>query len=101
MDTADRKREDAEHFPRFETLGEAEVRYLIEFNSLHGPARAAAMRWLKARDQEERSRIEASSAEQMRLTREANQIAKQARNAAIAALIVATIGAIAAIVALL
>ena len=43
-------------------------------------------------------RIKRSSSEQMRLTLEANQIARQARNAARAALIVAIIGVAATIV---
>lgn len=99
-------------YAQFETLGEDHVRDIVKSWSqpLHGMARdwlkmkrqeadaRAAALWEK--DQEDRARMEASSAEQIRLTLEANQIARQARNAARAALIVATVGSIAAIAAL-
>lgn len=78
----------------------AQLRTLIQSGNWHHSKLNEALAWLDAQEERERSLIEASSAEQMRLTRQANQIARQARDAAIAALIVAIIGAIAAIIAL-
>jgi hypothetical protein len=88
---------DDSHDEYLSSLSEEEIRYLAE-NMWSEPLRGRGLRWLQRRREEERSLSEASTSEQIRLARDANQIAKHARNAAIAALVVATIGTIATII---
>lgn len=91
----------------FEVDGEAKVRLALNANMLGGEYRNLAIGWLAeidrkraVQDRERLERNEASSSEQIRLTLAANHISKQARNAARAALVVATISMIVGILAL-
>ncbi len=67
---------------------------LHTISSWYGDTKEWAIEWVAQKDQERRSLNDASMAEQMRLARSANAIAKQARNAAIAALVVTIVAAI-------
>ena len=75
----------------FEKQGPEQVRLLLHGGGLSPSLTQMAARWLAEKDQARLERMDASSVEQIELTRQANQIARQARNAARAALAVATI----------
>ena len=83
-----------------EEMGVDRVRVQMAGPGFSGAVYPAALAWLAKKNQEERERIEASSSEQIRLIRDANTIATQARNAARAALTVAIISTIVGITAL-
>jgi type IV secretory pathway component VirB8 len=82
---------------QFDALGEAEVRTAIKLKRYHGGRLALAERWLEVKDQErevERERVRnASNSESLR-------IARSAKNAAWAAVIMAAIAAIIAAAAM-
>ena len=63
-------------------------------------ARGWAIVWLAEKDQQRLDRADAATAEQLSLTRRANRIAKQGRDAAIGALLIAAIGTLAAVIGL-
>ena len=84
-----------------------QLRTLLPSGGLPPSMLPEAIKWLgeqerreAVRTQEERERMEASSSEQIRLSRESNVTARQVKSIAIATLIVAIIGSIAAILAL-
>lgn len=104
MSDPDDPYDDVRLFAQFEKMGAPEVTHMT--GQWSGRMREAAFRWLHLKAQEDRSRMNASISEQIKLAREsnaialaANAIAHHAKTLAIATLIVAIIGAIAAIMA--
>ncbi len=90
----DAERERQARLRRFDQLGEAAVRLRVLAGGMPASHLNDAITWLGAKDQDRSARAEASNSEQMRLAREANTIARQAKIAAVIAAVLAAIGSI-------
>jgi hypothetical protein len=74
---------------KLEARGEDEVRLLLSAGRFYPPEQMTdAIWWLAERSRQERLSNESTMSEQLALARKSNRIATQARNAALAALLV-------------